>query len=64
MGLRGIPEERSGSTARSRRIFSQTPMEPTVYFCGVPVIRMLEGSLGSSRTNLDDGLDRHRRDRE
>lgn len=36
--------ERSGSIARSRRIFSQTPTEPTVYFCGVVAIRMLESS--------------------
>lgn len=46
MGLSGTPEERSGSTASSRLIFSQIPMEPTVYFYDVAVIRMLESSLG------------------
>lgn len=46
MGLSGIPEERSGSTASSRLIFSQIPTEPTVYFYGVAVIRMSKSSLG------------------
>jgi len=32
-GFRGTPLEREGSTAKTRRITSQMPVDWTVYFC-------------------------------